>query len=212
MVKRTACEEYAVRKQKYAAISLRAGDALLAVLADTGAATRGETAQGAPPERAMLLLSRGGMSILFDPASIPATGRVTGGVKGIQLDLGDALLWADLVGQEGELLVISDRGFGKRILMVDFDLQNRNGKGLKAFTFNKNGSNGTCVAAACAVCAPYAVRVCQSGGLRTPMSTDDVMIEQRASKGKMLVMALMDDVVTELMTPCVEDAPQGGAS
>jgi len=38
--------------------------------------------------------------------------------------------------------------------------------------------------------------VVQRSGTRTPLLTEDVLIEARASKGKMYVFALMDDVVT----------------
>ncbi|MDR3050607.1 MAG: DNA topoisomerase 4 subunit A [Oscillospiraceae bacterium] len=188
MVKRTAGAEYAVRKQKYAAISLRAGDALRYVA-------------WAKADHTLLCISRQGMSIHFSLEGVPATGRVTGGVKGMQLDRGDSLCWCGQVTPEGEVLVISDRGYAKRVLMVDFDLQNRNGKGLKVFTFNKNGSNGSCVAAACAVKMPYTLQVRQKSGARTPLFTDDVLIEQRASKGKMYVLALMDDVVEDVLPP-----------
>jgi len=183
MVKRTTAAEYAVRKQKYAALSLKAGDTLQQVLE-------------LRPEAAMLLLiSRGGMSICFSTDQIPATGRATGGVKGMQLELSDTVLWSGLVGGEGEMLVMSDRGYAKRVLMADFDPQNRNGKGLKAFTFNKNGSNGGNIAAVYYVREPVELQVTQKSGARTTLFTEDVLIEPRASKGKMYVFALMDDVV-----------------
>jgi len=190
MVKRTAAVEYAVRKQKYAALSLKGGDTLQQVLT-----LRPDSADAQGAEM-LLLISRAGMSICFPPGQAPATGRATGGVKGMQLELGDAVLWSGLVSGEGEMLVMSERGYAKRVLMADFDPQNRNGKGLKAFTFNKNGSNGACIAAVCYVREPVELQVIQHSGARTPLHTEDVLIEPRASKGKMYVFALMDDVVT----------------
>ena len=185
MIKRTPAAEYAVRKQKYAALSLKPGDSLQQALI-----LQPDSACG------LLLISRGGMSICFSPEQVPSTGRATVGVKGMQLELGDAVLWSGLVGGEGEMLVMSDRGYAKRVLMADFDPQNRNGKGLKAFTFNKNGSNGACIAAVCHVREPVELQVTQKSGARTALFTEDVLIEARASKGKMYVFALMDDVVT----------------
>jgi len=189
MVKRTAAAEYAVRKQKYAALSLKGGDTLQQVL------TLQPDSAGAPGQM-LLLISRGGLSICFPSDQVPATGRATGGVKGMQLELSDAVLWSGLVDGEGEMLVMSERGYAKRVLMADFDPQNRNGKGLKAFTFNKNGSNGAFVAAVCRVREPAELQIVQRTGTRTPLYSEDVLIEARASKGKMYVLALMDDVVT----------------
>jgi len=42
---------------------------------------------------------------------------------------------------------------------------------------------------------PVELQVIQRSGVRTPLFTEDVLIEPRASKGKMYVFALMDDVV-----------------
>ncbi len=186
MVKRTAAAEYAVRSKKYAALSLKGKDSLQQVLSIA-------------TDASLLLISRGGMSIHFAVEQVPATGRATGGVKGMQLEPRDEVFWSGLVGDEGEMLVMSDRGYAKRVLMVDYDLQNRNGKGLKTFTFNKNGSNGSCVAAVCYVREPVELVVCQHSGSRTPLQSDEVIIEERASKGKMYVFALMDDIVTDLL-------------
>jgi DNA gyrase/topoisomerase IV subunit A len=125
----------------------------------------------------------------------------------MQLEPKDQVFWSDLVGDEGEVLVMSDRGYAKRVLMVDFDYQNRNGKGQRTFTFNRNGSNGSCVAAVRYVREPLRLQACQRSGTRTPIFTDDVLIEERASKGKMYVMALMDDIVTGFLDAAAE---QGG--
>ncbi len=194
MIKRTAATEYAVRKQKYAAIALKTGDAVQQVLV-------------ARENASMLLISKLGMSIHFKIDQIPVMGRATGGVKGMQLEPHDTVFWSDLVEDEGEMLIMSDRGYAKRVLLVDFDFQNRNGKGLKAFTFNRNGSNGTCIAAVCYVREPREVLIAQRSGTHTALFTDDVFIEERASKGKMYVFALMDDVVTDLLVPVVPPAP-----
>ena len=187
MIKRTTASEYAVRKAKFAAINLRAGDRVQAlhVCAD---------------EPEMLLISQNAMSIRFLLEGVPVTGRATGGVKAMALDVGDAVVFSSPVSAEGEAVVFSDRGYAKRVLLVDFDLQNRNGKGLRVFTFNRNGSNGSRVAGALYVREPYDFRVFQQGAEISELNTDAVMIEPRASKGRPYVMALMDDVVTEVAT------------
>ncbi len=185
MIKRTAAADYGVRKAKFAAINLKGEDRLQAVhvLSD---------------EPNVLLLSRNAMSIQFALQSVPVTGRTTAGVKAMALELGDAVAFSAPVYPEGEAVLFSDRGYAKRVLIVDFDLQNRNGKGLRAFTFNKNSSNGTRIAGALYVREPFDFTVWQQGGMQSTMNTDAVMIEPRASKGRPYVMALMDDIVTEV--------------
>lgn len=183
-VKCTDGAEYNTRTRRLAAISLREGDALLGV--EPGL------------ESAILLVTRQGMSIRFERESVPEMGRVSGGVKCVKLDLGDEVVFAGQVGEEGELLTISDRGYAKRSFIFDHELQGRNGKGLKAFDFKKNGSNGSAIAAALYVREPYSFIVEQKHGAQTSFNTEEVLIDSRAGKGMLLVMALLDDVVTGL--------------
>ncbi len=142
-------------------------------------------------------MSRGGMSIHFSMDEIPVTGRATGGVRGISLDIGDQLTAALQVRGEGEVLLLTDRGYGKRNLMVDHDQQGRGGKGLKSFQFMKNGSNGQAVVAALWVLEPFTLQVIQKDGTATPLGTEEVLIEQRFTRGKPYVLALMDNVVVD---------------
>ncbi len=183
MVKRTEAAAYDVRKAKFAAVSLKDKDALLDVQAIA--------------EPALLLVSRRGMVIHFPLEQVTATGRATGGVRGMGLDDDDAVAFAlQTLPDEGELLLVSDRGYAKKALSLDFDIQNRAGKGLKGFTFQKNGANGEVVAGALYVREPYRFTIFQKNSPPTTFSTEDVHIEARAGKGRMYVMALMDDAVT----------------
>ena len=185
MVKRTPAEEYRLRVKRTAAISLKDGDTLIAM----------EKAS----EDSLLLLTKKGMSIRFATDSVPAMGRVSGGVKCIKLDPGDQVFFARQLPEEGEILTVSDRGYGKRSLLFDYDLQGRNGKGLKNFDFKKNGSNGTCVAGAFPVTVPKNFTLVQRHGARTTLSTESVHIEPRASKGSLLVAVVLDDDVMEVL-------------
>ena len=103
---------------------------------------------------------------------------------------------------------MTERGFAKRVLYMDFEPQARGGKGVKAFYFNKSGSNGTCVAGA-ALCGDGAgaqVRVEQRISPPTVLAAQDAPLQGKQDKGLPLVMALMDDVVT-----AVEGAAEEGA-
>ena len=184
MVKRTAAAEYRLRVKRTAAITLREKDLVIGV-----ERLAGDT---------LLLVTRLGMSIRFTTESVPAMGRVSGGVKCMKVEPGDAVCYAGQLPDEGELLVITDRGYGKRSFLFDYEVQGRNGKGLKTFDFKKNGSNGNCIAAVFHVCEPYPITIVQRHGAETTISTESVHIEPRAGKGSMLVAVVLDDDVVEV--------------
>jgi len=181
-VKLTPGAEYDIRGKRTAAISLKDGDGIVAVERDTGGS--------------MLLISRQGMSIRFEGDTVPVMGRSAGGVKCMKLELGDSVVYAAQIDEEGEILTITDRGYAKRSFVFDYELQGRNGKGLKTFDFKKNGSNGTGIAAAFHVKAAFDFAVYQVHGTRTVLNTENVLIDGRAGKGMLIVMALLDDLVT----------------
>ena len=184
MVKRTAAAEYRLRVKRTAAITLREKDLVIGVERLTG--------------DTLLLVTRLGMSIRFTTESVPATGRVSGGVKCMKVEPGDAVCYAGQLPDEGELLVITDRGYGKRSFLFDYEVQGRNGKGLKTFDFKKNGSNGNCIAAVFHVCEPFPITIVQRHGVETTISTESVHIEPRAGKGSMLVAVVLDDDVVDV--------------
>lgn len=195
-IKRTAAAEYDVRRGKFAALNLREGDALLAVL---------------PLDAALdvLMLSRSGMSIRFHGDAIPVQGRVAGGVKGMALELNDEVLWCAQPQAADQVILFTERGFAKRVLYMDFEPQARAGKGVKAFYFNKSGSNGTRLAGAALIPGEGTVslRVDQSISPCTILMSDEAPLQGKQDKGVPMVMALMDDVVTG-----VERAADEGAN
>ncbi len=180
-VKCTPAAQYNTRNKKIAAVTLKDGDSILAV--EYGR------------EETLLLLTKLGMSIRFALDTVPEMGRAAAGVKCIKLDDGDSVIAAMQVKDEGEILTISDRGYAKRSLLFDYEVQGRNGKGLKTFDFKKNGSNGTRIAAAFYVREPFDIAVKQRHGTVTRVNTEEVRIEQRASKGSMLILVMLDDDV-----------------
>ncbi len=181
-VKRSDAKEYVTRVKKVQAISLKEGDEVLCVQLLC--------------EENLLLISKQGMSIRFAADTVPETGRVSAGVKCMKLEDNDMVLFAMQLGDDGEIITVSDRGYAKRSFVFDYELQGRNGKGLKTFDFKKNASNGTCIAGAMHVKEPYDIIVEQKHGSITKLNTEEIAIEQRAGKGTLTVMALLDDVVT----------------
>ena len=186
MVKRTPANEYDVRRSRFAAVNLKDGDTLLDV-------------QVLAQESDILLITRDGMCIRFKQDTVPAQGRTSAGVRGIKLEDNDRIVLASVMNNACQVILFSDRGYAKRLMGAMFDAQGRAGKGVKCFAFNKNGSNGTCVAAAQCVNGTRFMTVVQFGGLLTPMSTEDIPCQNLPDKGKPSVMAVLDDVVTELI-------------
>lgn len=186
-VKRTAAADYDVRRAKFAALNLREGDSVQAVLPLN-------------PELDVLVLSQSGMSIRFHADGIPTQGRVAGGVKGMALELNDEVLWCGQPQAADQLLLMTERGFAKRVLYMDFEPQARGGKGVKSFYFNRSGSNGTRLAGVALAPAEggVSVRVNQKLSPYTQIMSDEVLLQGKQDKGIPMVMALMDDVVTSL--------------
>ena len=186
LTKRTALGEYNVRKSKFAALNLKNGDRLMSVLRPNGF-------------DGVLLLSRGGMAIHYALEEVSVIGRTAAGVKAMTLNADDEVVFAFVHNSEGEIVMISDMGYMKRCLLIDFDRQARGGKGVKAFNFLKNGANGKAIAGALIVTEPFRFNIVQKNGTVTPCVTEDVAIEPRTGRGQPYVVVVMDDVVTELV-------------
>jgi len=146
----------------------------------------------------MLMVSASGMAIHFPVGDISAIGRVSAGVKGMALTAGDSIIAAMPGGFEGELLLISDMGYAKRCLMVDFELQGRAGKGTKCFSLLKNGSNGKAILYADIVREPYQLIVRQKDNTRTPIDTDSIKIEMRSGKGTPYIVVVLGNDITSV--------------
>ena len=139
------------------------------------------------------------MAIQFRIEEISLIGRTAAGVKGISLAAGDEVVRALPNDEEGEVLIVSDKGYMKRALMIDFDLQARAGKGVKCFSFQKNGANGTCVAAALLVKETFDFTVFQKSGEKSVFSAENIRIERKDSRGTMYAMCVLDDIVESVL-------------
>ena len=185
-VKRTSASDYDVKRSKFAAINLKDGDKLLSV---------------APAEEGadLLMITRRGMCIRFSLDDVPEMGRVSAGVKGMKVDEGDQVILACPIAVSDQIVLFTERGYGKRLMSAMFDAQGRAGKGVKSVYFNKSGSTGSYVAAAARISASRSFTVMQHGGLLTPLSSDDLPCQDLTDKGKPVVIAVLDDVVEDLI-------------
>jgi len=92
----------------------------------------------------VVLATRGGMSIRFHEKDVRQMGRATGGVKGIELEQDDAVIGMVVIRRDATLLVVSEKGYGKRSELADYRVQRRGGKGI--ITFKNTDKTGVCVA------------------------------------------------------------------
>jgi DNA gyrase subunit A len=92
----------------------------------------------------IVLATRDGMSIRFQESDVREMGRATSGVKGIELAENDAVIGMVVIRRDSTLLVVSEKGFGKRSELADYRVQKRGGKGI--ITLKKTDKTGSIVA------------------------------------------------------------------
>jgi topoisomerase-4 subunit A len=139
----------------------------------------------------ILLVTKQGMSIRFREEEVSAMGRAAGGVRGITRREDDEVVGAEWIyGDEGEVLVISDQGYAKRSLVVDYPIQGRGGKGISTFEFKEGKRvkpNGTVLIKSFIVKMDYTLTAYLSNGVKTQFSTEAAPLEDRRSGGKQLI-------------------------
>lgn len=109
-----------VRRSGIIAMSLQAGDSLIAVLP----VEKGES---------VILVTAGGQAIRFKESDIREMGRTAGGVRGMKFGSKDKIIAADVIKneKESEVLVLADMGYGKRTPAKEYKIQKRGGSGIK---------------------------------------------------------------------------------
>jgi DNA gyrase subunit A len=81
----------------------------------------------------ILLASSSGMVIRFPEHEVRAVGLAAAGVMGMRLERKERLVAVDVARREGDLLVVAENGFAKRVPLAQFPTQGRNGKGLRVY-------------------------------------------------------------------------------
>lgn len=193
MVKRSLYSNFFTKKARVDAITLKDGDELLSVEMLTTEQIQNQT---------LMLVSEKGMCIRFTAESIPSIGRSGGGVKSMKLDAGDTVIFGQCINDTGEIIVISDRGYAKRTFIFDYDVQGRNGKGVKTFDFKKNGANGKKLVAVFYTEAAIQIEITMLHGSKSVISSLDIASDRRASGGRVAVVSVLDDLVD---SACITD-------
>ena len=128
MVKKTSMQLYnRTRKDGLIAINLKDGDKLISV-------------KRVAPGDMVVIASNIGKAIKWDESEARAMGRDTMGVHGINLPEGAEALGLEIAGPDSELLVITEKGYGKRTPIDEYPTQHRGGQGV--FTINMTAKKG----------------------------------------------------------------------
>ena len=78
----------------------------------------------------VVLATRHGMSIRFSEKDAREMGRATTGVRGIELEQDDRVIGMVVIRRDATLLVVSEKGMGKRSELAEYRVQHRGGKGI----------------------------------------------------------------------------------
>lgn len=199
-VKRTELKEYATtRSTAVAACKVTDGDEVIRVTVSDGS-------------RQILLVTKSGMSIRFAESEVNPMGRVATGVRGIQLKDGDELIAAEWVAEdEGEMLVVSDIGYAKRTLLLDYPIQGRGGKGVQTFEFKEGKRirpNGSALAAAFYCRNPIDLVALTAAGAKLAANSEKAPIEDRKDVGKLLFPVEKNDAIAHMLANPVNDINQ----
>lgn len=128
LVKRTPIEEFNnIRKSGKISIILKENDELIAVRKTTGT---DEVVIGA----------KNGRMVRFNETEIRSMGRGTSGVKGI--DLTDSeVVSSEIINSREEILIVTEKGYGKKTLIDEYRLTHRGSKGVKALNITEKNGN-----------------------------------------------------------------------
>ena len=172
LVKKTPIQDYAnVRKVGLAAIALRDDDELIEVKATDD-------------KKDVILVTKYGQCIRFKETDVRSTGRVSMGVRGINLLDGDEVVAMQLNTQGYYLLVVSENGMGKRTSISEFTCQNRGGKGVKCYKITEKTGN---VIGAKAVNEENEIMMITTEGIIIRLQCADISILGRITSGVKLI-------------------------
>ena len=181
-VKKTPLEQYSrPRANGINAITIKDEDELLEAKLTTG-------------DSHVMLAVRSGKAIRFEEEKTRPMGRNASGVRGITLGSKDD----EVVGMiainddESDILVVSERGYGKRSTLDDYRITNRGGKGVK--TINITEKTGKLVAIK-NVSDSDGLMIINKSGIAIRMAVDELRVMGRATQGVRLIKVREDDAI-----------------
>ncbi|AAS07986.1 DNA gyrase subunit A [Lactobacillus johnsonii] len=171
-VKRTKVSEFQnIRRSGLIALTLRDGDELNNVLTTDG-------------KQNILIGTHLGYAVTFNEKDVRSMGRTAAGVRGINLRDNDYVVGSDILEPDSEVLVISEKGYGKRTAASEYPVKGRGGKGIK--TANITEKNGP-LAGVTVVNGDEDIMLITSAGVMIRFDVDDVSQTGRATLGVRLI-------------------------
>ena len=131
-----------------------------------------------------------GMCIRFNEEDVRPMGRVSRGVRGIRLTEGDYVVGMSMAREDGDLLVVTEKGYGKKTPLDEYKIQSRGGKGVNTYRLSQSTGN---IAGIKVVSETDDVMLITSDGMVIRMKTREISRIGRLTKGVRL-MRLDDDV------------------
>ena len=183
LVKKTPIKEYAnVRKTGLAAITLREDDELIEV-------------KYTDSDAEIFLVTKYGQCIRFDEKDVRPTGRTSMGVRGMNLSDRDEIIGMQLNIQGEELLIVSEKGMGKRTDLSEFTCQNRGGKGVKCYKITEKTGN---VMGVKAVHKDDEIMIINTEGIVIRMKCEGISVLGRITSGVKLINLKEGDIVASI--------------
>ncbi len=183
LVKKTPITDYAnVRKTGLAAITLREEDELIEVKATDN-------------EKDIILVTKYGQCIRFNEKDVRSTGRTSMGVRGMNLGDRDEVVGMQLNTQGEHLLIVSEKGMGKRTEMSEFTSQNRGGKGVKCYKITEKTGN---VVGVKAVSEDNEIMIINTEGIIIRMECNSISVLGRITSGVKLINLHDDEKVASI--------------
>ena len=174
IIKKTSLEQYSrPRVNGINAIEIREDDQLLEAKLTTGTSE-------------IMIATRGGKCIRFPEEKVRSVGRTSIGVRGIDLSEGDEVIGMIVVNdlERDSVLVVSERGYGKRTAVEDYRITNRGGKGV--ITLNITEKTGDLIAIQ-SVTDEDGLMIINKSGVAIRMGLDALRIMGRNTQGVRLI-------------------------
>lgn len=176
IIKKTCLKEYSrPRANGVNAITIREEDRVVSVALTNGTDE-------------IVMANRNGRAIRFNESTVRTMGRTATGVRGMRLDEDgqDEVIGMVAVNnpETESILVVSEKGYGKRSLIADYRVTNRSGKGVK--TLSLTDKTGPVVAIKC-VTDDDDLMIINKSGVAIRLKLSEVRVMGRATQGVRLI-------------------------
>ncbi len=184
LVKKTAIEEYDnIRNSGKIAINLRENDQLISVRKTTG-------------NDEIVIGASNGRLVRFNEEEARPMGRTSSGVKGIELD-GAYAVGGEVMHSDDLILIVTDKGYGKKTDIGEYRLTHRGSKGVKAL--NLTEKNGSMIALKrITLDQKLDLMIITDSGMVMRMPLEQVSTLKRATQGLRLIKLRDDQVVANV--------------